>query len=488
MKIKVVNGSDSNIEIYKPETEIDVNKRIEKYGPITARELARFFWFNPAKLDYTRLTPIYFKNEIYYGELPDVPENTSIIVKKNDPVSLYLGKYVRNDNYNTRFIWHGVEESMFYMEEREPGIWIDNLDFESGKTSEFLDTLQKDSEIMGMDSIIINNSSPELLKIAASHGYRVAENVIYKGNFEVVNMTMEDLLSMAVNLNSSRKTAMNYNELTKIFFGFRTDMEAYYSGIRNVELGNYYSSMLIYNFDGPFNTPAYGTKNVIALYKAIKKRQFTDEEETVYKYLISRSVTENELIKSLKMNSFKIKETIKSLYSINAIAKDKSRKYITINDEYTKIEAIEILLKELIKRIGFFDITIYRNIAGIYTDVEYNLVVSKLLHENIIKEVLLPGENIILYMGSDLPRNQVRHKFSRIISPKDIISLVFAGVIKSKYHTVNSYLFFMDDAIKLSFAVKKSGKYLTIKNVIGDLNYRDLAKTEFNNAGYILSN
>ena len=45
---------------------------------------------------------------------------------------------------------------------------------------------------------------------------------------------------------------------------------------------------------------------------------------------------------------------------MNAIAKDKSRKYIPINDEYTKLEAIEILLRELISRIGFFDITIFK--------------------------------------------------------------------------------------------------------------------------------
>ncbi len=487
-KIKVVHGHGGGIEIYHPETGIDVNRIIEKYGPVTARELARFFWFNPAKLDYTNLSPIYFRNEIYYGDLPDAPEDTSIIVRKNDPVSIYLGKYVRNDDYNARFIYHGLEESMFYMEEKEPGLWIDNLDFENGKTAEFLSTLQKDAERLGMDSIIINSSRHDLLDIGSEHGYRVAENVIYKGNFEVVNMAMDDLLSMAVNLNSGKKAAMNYNELTKIFFGFRTDIEAYYSGIRNVDLGNYYSSMLIYNFDGPFNVPAYGTKNVVALYKAIKKRQLSEEEEIVYKYLISRSVSENELIKSLKMNSFKIKETIKSLYSMNAIAKDKSRKYITINDEYTRIEAIEILLKELIRRIGFFDITIYRNIAGIYTDLEYNHIVSKLLHDNIIKEILIPGENRILYMGSDLPKSQVKHKLSRIISPKDIIALIFSGYIKGKFHTVNSYLFFMDDSVKLSFTVKKSGKYLTIKNVIGDLNYTDSAKTEFNNTGYILSN
>ncbi len=487
-KIQVVNGPGGNIQVYNPETGIDVNSIIEKFGPITGRELARFFWINPGKLDYSRFAPIYFRNEIYYGELPDAPENTSIIVRKNDPLSLYLGKYVRNDDYNARFIYHGSEETMFYMEEKEPGLWIENLDFESGKNTGFLETIQKAAERTGMDSIIIDSADQGLLDTASGYGYRVSGNYIYKGDFEVINMDMEGLLSMAVNLYGSRKGTMNYNELTRIFFGFRTDMEAYYSGIRNVELENYYSSMLIYTFDGPFNVQAYGTKNVIALYKAIRKRELTEEEETVYKYLISRNATENELVKSLKMNSFKVKETVKSLYSMNAIAKDKSKKYITINDEYTRIEAIEILLRELVKRIGFFDIKIYRNMVGIYTDVEYKLVVSKLLHEHTIREVLVPGENRLIYIGIDLPGKAIKHKISRIIPPKDIIALIFPDFIKLKFHTVNSYLFFMEDSIKLSFSVKKSGRYLGIKNIVGDTSFRDMARIEFNNTGYILSN
>lgn len=486
-KIKIVSGHTGKMEVYKPENDVDTNLLIEKYGPITAREIARFFWFNPAKLDYTRISPLYFKNEIYYGDIPDAPENTSIIVMKNDPVSIYLGKYIRNDDYNARFIYHGNEESMFYMEEKEPGMWIDNIDFESGKVSDFLDTLQHDTYRLGIDSIIIRTQNRELMEAGIKHGYKAAENVIYTGNFDVVNMTIADLLSLSVNRYSSRNGTMNYNELSKVFLGIRTDMEAYYTGIRTVELNNYYSSMLIYNFEGPYNVPAYGTKNVIALYKAIKKRELTEAEETVYKYLISRSMSENELIKSIKMNSFLVKETVKSLYRMNAIAKDKSRKYIPINDEYTKLEAIEILLRELIRRIGFFDISIYRNIAGIYSDVEYNLSVGKLMKEKIIKEALMPVENRIIYMGTDVLDHEVKHRISRIIPPKDIVMLIFSDYIKSKFHSTNSYLFFMDDSVKLSFSVKKSGKYLTVKSVTGDSKYRDSAKTEFNNTGYIIS-
>jgi ATP-dependent Lhr-like helicase len=485
-KIKIVYRTDGGIEIYNPEMDIDVNKIIDKYGPITTRELSRFFWFYPSKLDYSRLSPLYFKNEVYYGNIPDAPENTSIIVMKNDPVSIYLGKYVRNDDYNARFIFHGAEESMFYMENREPGIWIENIDFETGKISEFLETLKNNMSRIGIDSIIIRAPGKELMDAGIANGYRVGENVMYKGNFGLMDISMEDLLSMSIERYDKKKTTINYKEFNKVFLGIRTDIEAYYTGIRSVEMNNYYSSMLIYNFQGPFNVPAYGTKNVIALYRAIRKRNMTDKEETVYKALISKSMSENQLIKSLKLDSLVIKECVKTLYNMNAIAKDNSRKYIIINEEYSRLDAIETLIRELIKRLGFFDVEIYKNLTGMPCDTEYRLCISKLLRGNIIKEVLIPTENRIIYIGADF--HPLRHKISRIISPKDIINLIFSDYIKSKYKSSNNYLFYSDGSIKVSFSVKKSGKYLTIKSINGDLKYREAAKTEFNNVGYLISN
>ncbi|WP_337860489.1 ATP-dependent helicase [Ferroplasma sp.] len=484
-KIKIVSGPEG-IKIYSPESDIDPNKIVEKYGPATTRELSRFFWFHPAKLDYSRLSPIYFKNEIYYGNIPEAPENTSLIVMKNDPVSIYLGKYVRNDDYNAKFIFHGTEESMFYMEEKEPGIWIENIDFETGKTSEFLETLKNSMSKIGIDSIIIRTSNKELLDAGISAGYRTAENVMYRGHFELLDISMEDLLSMSIERYNKTKTTINYKEFSKVFLGVRTDIEAYYTGIRSVEMNNYYSSMLIYNFDGPFNAPAYGTKNVIALYKAIRKRDMTEDEETVYKFLMSRSMSENQLIKSLKMSSFAIKECVKSLYHMNAIAKDNGRKYITIGEEYSRLEAIEILIRELIRRIGFLDMAVYKNLTGMPCDIEYRLSVSKLLHENVIKEVLMPSENRIIYAGTDF--HPSKHKMSRIIPPKDILNLIFSDYIKSKYKSASNYLFYSDGSVKISFSVKKSGKYLTVKSTSGDTKYMDAAKTEFNNTGYLISN
>ena len=487
-KIAVIPGKSGEWNLYMPEKDVDTSVIIEKYGPVTARELARFFWFNPAKLDYSGFTPVYYRNEIYYGGENLNPEPVSLITMKNDPVSIYMGRYVRNDDFNARFIYNGSEESMFFMEEKPPGIWFDNMDFESGKINEFLENIGEISNKLDENSIIIKTSNPDLLKAGESKGYIRSENVIYMGNFDVMPVNTDDLLSIAVQRYNSGKTTMNYNILSRIFLGIRSDMEAYYTGIRSVELTNYYNSMLIFNFDGPFNTPALGTKNVIALYKAIKKRPLTEAEEEVYKSLISRSMSENELIKSMKMNSLLVRESVKTLYKLNAIAKDKSRRYITVNDEYSKIEAIEILLRELINRIGFFDINVYRDLTGQEDDTEYNLTVKKLSREKFIRETLIPSENRIIYAAYGLQAGNIKARVSRIIPPKDIIALVFSGYIKSRYHSSSNYMYFADGGIKMSISVKKSGKYLSVKKITGDSGYKDLAKAEFNSAGYILSN
>ncbi len=486
-RIMVVPAKPGGWEIYSPEKDVDTGKIVEKYGPVTSRELSRFFWFNPARIDYTRFPPYYYKNEIYYGSVETNPEQNSLIVMKNDPVSIYLGRYVRNDDFNARFIFNGSEESMFYMQEKSPGIWIENADFETGKISEFLETLGSVSKRIGADSIIIRTSNADLLKNGEASGYRRSDGVIYIGDFDVIAANTDDLLSMAIQRYNSCKTTMNYNALSRIFLGVRSDMEAYYTGIRSMELANYYNSMLIYNFEGPFNVPAFGTKNVIALYKAIKKRNLTDAEEEVYKFLISKSMSENELIKSMEMNSLLIKESIKSLYKMNAIAKDKGRRYITINDEYSKLEAIEILLRELITRIGFFDISVYTELTGQQDYAEYNLCVRKLSREKVIREALVPSESRIIYIAYGMKMESTRGKVSRIIPPRDIIALIFAGHIRSRYHSTTNYLYFTEGAVKMSVSVKKSGKYLTIKKITGDSAYKDMAKTEFNSAGYILS-
>jgi ATP-dependent Lhr-like helicase len=486
-RIMVIPGRSGGWEIYSPGNDVDTGEIVEKYGPVTSRELSRFFWFNPARIDYSRFPPYYYRNEIYYGSVDGIPAHRSLIVMKNDPVSIYLGRYVRNDDFNARFIYDGSEESMFYMEEKSPGIWMDNVDFETGKINEFLETVGAVSKRIGADSIIIRTSNTDLLRAGEAAGYRRSDGVIYIGDFDVIAANTDDLLSLAVYRYNSCKTTMNYNALSRIFLGVRSDMEAYYTGIRNVELANYYNSLLIYNFDGPFNVPAFGTKNVIALYKAIKKRNLTDAEEEVYKFLISKSMSENELIKSMKMNSFLIKESIKSLYKMNAIAKDRGRRYITINDEYTKLEAIEILLRELITRIGFFDIAVYTELTGQQDYTEYNLCIRKLSREKIIREALVPSENRIIYVAYGMKLESIRGKVSRIIPPRDIIALIFSGYIRSKYHSTSNYLYFTDGAVKMSVSVKKSGKYLTIKKITGDSSYKDMAKTEFNSAGYILS-
>ncbi len=486
-KIFITQGKNGSWELYTPSKDIDTGKIIEKYGPVTTRELSRFFWFNPAKLDYSRFPPYYYRNEIYYGGQDINPVSGSLIVMKNDPVSIYMGKYVRNDDFNARFLYNGSEESMFYMEEKAPGIWLDNIDFETGKIKEFLDTVRTVSTKLNADSIIISTKNNDLLSTGENIGYKRTDNVIYMGDFDVIADSTENLMSLAVYKYNSCRTTMNYNALSKIFLGIRSDMEAYYTGIRSVELNNYYNSMLIYNFDGPFNLPALGTKNVIALYKAIKKRPLTEAEEEVYKVLISRSMSENELIKSMKLNSLVIKESVKSLYKLNAIAKDKGRRYITINDEYSKIEAIETLLKELITRIGFFDADVYRQLTGQEDDTEYNLCVKKLSRGKIIKEALLPSENRIIYIPYGSHHDKTIDKVSRIIPPRDIIALIFSGYIKSRYHSTSNYMYFKDGTVKLSVSVKKSGKYLTVKKTTGDAAYKDMAKSEFNSAGYILS-
>jgi len=486
-KIKIM-PENGIYKIYEPDEKIDSNKIIEKYGPVTMYELSRFFWFNPAKIDYSKLKPYYYKNEIYYSDNNIKLDNNSIIVKTNDPLSIYLGKYIRNDSYNSRFINNGREEAMFYMEEKSPGIWIENIDFEDKKLDEFLCSINDMSNKIGINSIVINTENNDLINEAKKMDYKISKNVIYKGDMEILNINDDDLFEIAIKNFSGDKTTLNYNSLNKMYLGLRNDIEASYTGIKNIELNNYYNSLLLYNFNGPFNLNAYGTRSIISVYKAIKKINLNNNDETILKYLISESSTENELIKNMRMNSFIIKDSIKNLYKIDAIAKDKNRKYITIYDEYSKEEAIEILLNCIIKRTGFFDDSIYEKLTDTVIDDNYTKVVQKMIKNKVISKKLIPSERKMIYISNNIDINKIKNtKITRIIEPKDIISLFFGDYIKSNFKSLNTYLLFIDNSVKLSISVKKSGKYLKIKTVTGDNNYKDTAKKEFNDIGYILS-
>ena len=486
-KIKIIPENDI-YRLYEPDEKPDSSKIIEKYGPVTMHELSRFFWFNPAKIDYTKLKPYYYKNGIYYGGNEIDLNGNSIIVKTNDPVSIYLGKYIRNDSYNSRFIHNGKEEAMFYMEEKSPGIWLENIAFEDNKLHEFISSINDMAARIEITSIIIKTENNDLINEAEKMNYKISKDVVYRGNLDILNISNMDLLEISIKRFSENKITLNYNTLNKMYLGLRNDIEASYSGVKNIELNNYYGSLLLYNFNGPFNLNTYGTKNIISLYKAIKKRKLTDNEEVILKYIISESSTENELIKNIRMNSFIIKDSVKNLYKIDAIAKDKNRKYITVNDEYKKDEAIETLLNCIVTRIGFFDDEIYEKLTDVPVDDDYRSIVNKMIKDNAISKKLIPEEKKIIYISNNIDIKKIKNiNITRIIEPKGILSLFFSDYIKSNFKSLNTYLLFINDSVKLSISVKKSGKYLTVKSITGDNKYMDILKSEFNDLGYILS-
>ncbi|WP_061951142.1 hypothetical protein [Acidiplasma cupricumulans] len=108
--------------------------------------------------------------------------------------------------------------------------------------------------------------------------------------------------------------------------------------------------------------------------------------------LISESMSENELIKTANINSIVIKNSIKNLYKINAIARDKNRKYIVINSEYNEQEAIENILSYIIETIGFFDDAIYERFMETKISRAYLSAVKSLISARVIHEVLIPSE------------------------------------------------------------------------------------------------
>ncbi|WP_061951143.1 hypothetical protein [Acidiplasma cupricumulans] len=94
-----------------------------------------------------------------------------------------------------------------------------------------------------------------------------------------MDITNDDLIELAVKKSMNQNIPINYSVLNKMLFGFRNDIESSYFGVRSLELNNYYNSVLLYNFNGPFGINALATKNVISIYRSAKKNDLNSQEE-----------------------------------------------------------------------------------------------------------------------------------------------------------------------------------------------------------------
>jgi len=497
-KLCITRGSESG---YYPVMGLEpvierheaLQRIIDAYGPISTGEMSHWFWFYPGDtLKGLNLKPVYFKNDLYYGEPHKDHGQDAVILNINDPASIYFERiYMREADFNSRFILRGEEIATFFMDKGDSAIWISNLILNrEGVGEEILKYFGANSSTLGVNAVVIENCRSAFSGLSDSHGFRWVDNNLCLGNMQISELTASDLFRIVINRSSQKKgeDRLTYQFLKDQILGFRTDFESSYAGIRNTLVQNYFQSNLIFTFNGPFGTAAMAPIETISLYRSIRNAGMNEQEQRVLRSVMEIGpASESEIISYLRRDFFGIRDVLKSLFAKNLVARDSSRKYVYVAEKHHREDAIISFLNALIKNFGYFSRGLIEDMLQFKIDRSFSEAISRLEDAGKIVELIMASERRLIYVQKNFANSAGDNSISRIISPKDYMALFFKQYLKSTFGSSGLYFYFTEGEIKTAFSVKKTARSLSVGKIIGDRSYRDQIKKEFNNLGYAVS-
>ena len=466
-----------------------VNKLLSVYGPVSRRELERTFWaYLDNQLKGSGNRPKYLKSDLYYGSREfTVSGKESAIVPVNDPLEIYLGKkYLSEIDYNSLFISGGKEEASLNAEVNDGVLWIRELSGAINSPEAFFEAVRKMADGNACKDIFIKSLPENVSPVAEKFGYTEKEESFVYGESEIVDIQEDDLFSYAIAFAQKNDDSVVFEKLKEFNLGIRNEIEASYMGLRNALLRNYFQSKLLFNFSGPFGVQTLATMDTISIYRALRGRELSEgDQRVVHAIMEYGGATESEIITHLRKDVLGVRSTLKSLYEDCVIAKDSDRRYVFVPEKYRKEEAVETIVRVLLKNMGFLDKKRYEDVTGRPMDKTFYDIMEALAKSNKAVKGIIPGVQRLLYINAQALK--YKGKESRVLIPKDLILLYFQEYIKRQLGSTNLYVFVKNGSIVAGFSARKSLKTLKVSKVIGDRTYRDRMKKEMNEFGYAVS-
>ncbi|MGC8608843.1 MAG: hypothetical protein ACP5UV_03105, partial [Thermoplasmata archaeon] len=450
---------------------------LKKYGPISFEELRRFFWIRITGIKSA--AKVYYNGSVYYSSGKEDYKDTGIIISINDPVSMYLRIYTDSIDYNRIFIYGGKEILTYEEEIRNGIVWISDLNiYEKEHVDEFIHAVKS---FYGHSVVVINDSGGNINFDGDSDLFR-SGNLIMSIQADTINGDEASLMAAALSHLQKKEISpgSTYETFSSFLFGIRDGIESSYYGISDSVLERYYDSGLLFQFNGPFNQTAYGTKEVISLYRAIRNTAFDkDEQEIVRLILANDSVSEREIMETLYTSIKGLKSKLSSLYSKCALAKDSMRKYIYVGEKYTRDEALDIIRKYAMKFFGFLTTAAFAGICGISQDEAQIYLNSRKLKKYVCVET-----KDMYYSEKEI--GESKKKTTRIVTDRDMIALFFSDFIKRKFGSqINFYYVYRSDLV-LGISARRENHTFHIKKISGDSGYLQDMKKEFFRIGFSL--
>ncbi|EQB67821.1 MAG: ATP-dependent helicase, partial [Thermoplasmatales archaeon A-plasma] len=247
-------------------------------------------------------------------------------------------------------------------------------------------------------------------------------------------------------------------------------------------------SRLLYTFLGPYDIQAYATLDTISLYRSIRGAELDDQQQRVLHAIMELGgATESDIMVHFRRDILGVKSTIKELYSRCIIARDYDRRYVFVPEKYRKSEAVETILKGMLRNFGFFDESRYRMVTDDPDLAEFRKVVQNLVRAGKIIKGITTGIGSMIYITPGIRERGSHSTASRILIPKDIIMLYFQDYVKSRVGSTNLFLLVENGNIVSGFSARKSDRILRVTKIVGDRSYRDRMKRDLNELGFAVS-
>lgn len=483
-RFSITNGSR------EPNNRVSaITRLLQAYGPVSRRELEHTFWvYLDNYLKESGLKPKYLKNDLYYGTRDfKTGKQESVITPVTDPLEMYLGrKYLNEIDYNSLYVSSGREEASLATKVNDGVLWVSEVSGAVSSPESFFLSLKTLAEGNSCSEIFVDSVPEDLYQAASKSGFVEKDGALLLGDAEILDVSEDDLFSYAVSYTQRNDDPIVFEKLKEFTLGIRNEIEASYMGLRNALLRNYFQSKLLYSFSGPFGVQAMATMDTISLYRAIKSRELTEgDQRVVHAIMEYGGATESEIITHLRKDVLGVRATLKSLYEDCVIAKDSDRRYVFVPERFKQVEAIELMVKALLKNLGFIDTKRYAETTGRPMGEDFTRVMGNLVKTGKVVKGIIPGLQRLLFINPKALK--FKGSDSRVLIPKDILLLYFQDYIKQQLGTTNLYILVHNGRIAAGFSAKKNLKTLKVSKVIGDRGFRDKMKKEMNEFGFAVS-
>lgn len=461
---------------------------LEKYGPFSAEEISRNFWFYVHNLpDTCGARKSIVSGRTLFGDFIE-DQQRDIIIRKGDPLEIYYGNYSFSE-YNSMYIHNGKDSAVMNIDRTGDLLWISSIRFENESAAHDLVLHLKEAYAGHYGSVVIEDPPNVLASILPGSGFRHSGKLYSIGSIFVTGESIKEFLFHAISRNSSidRKGGI-YSLLGKQIFGVRSDFEIAYLGMTGVQFRNYVESRLILQFNGPFGVNSYATQDVISLYRTLREGEpLSQESQKVLKIIIELGKASDEDIHR-RVGGLKItvRAIVKELFSRCYIAKEFEGKYVFVGEKYRKEEAYERLIMASAAEIGYVNTDLFSRIIG-FQDTNVARYLEDLLSQGKLSKVAFSDLRSVVYCLPETAAElgKANHgDVRRIISPKDLLYRAYEKIFRNETRGRGMHYFISSGRIECAFSAQKNGRLMEVTSVTGNRKAIKDLKSELTRLGF----